>query len=261
VLPHSALRSPRSDLRFAFAAGGKTGIVRGVDSITHAVMGAAIGEAMLGRRLGNRALAWGALFGSLPDVDVVVCPLLGNAWELWWHRGPTHSLVVMALAAWLLAPRLARLWKKEKVTRKAAGWFVAAELAGHVLLDCFSVYGTAVFWPLPVPRVGFGNLFIIDPLFTLPMVVCLGMLWRLRTKKELARRRRLNAWGLGLAAGYVVLSFAVKFWVSRGIGADLARRGVVEARRMESPTPFNLISVAGGGGPGGCAVGGVSVGV
>jgi inner membrane protein len=201
------------------------GFLRGVDSITHAVMGAAIGEAMLGRRLGNRALAWGALFGSLPDVDVLVCPLLGNAWELWWHRGPTHSLVVMALAAWLLAPRLARMWRKEKVTRKAAGWFVAAELGGHVALDCFSVYGTAVFWPLPVPRVGFGNLFIIDPMFALPMAVCLGMLWRLRTKKELPRRRRLGAWGGGGVCGAEFCGEGVGFPGNRGGSGAAGNRG------------------------------------
>lgn len=235
--------TPLSSLRprFWVCGWGKTGIVRGVDSITHAVLGAAVGEALLGRRLGNRALAWGALFGSLPDVDVLVMPLLGNAWDLWWHRGPTHSVLVMVLAAWFLGPRLAKFWKKEKVTRALAGWFVLAELAGHVLLDCFSVYGTGVWWPLPVARVGFGNLFIIDPWFALPLVVSLGMLWRLRTKKELPRRRRIGAWGLGLAGGYVALSFGLKFWVSRGIGEDLARRGVVCERRMESPTPFNLI--------------------
>lgn len=237
----SALRPVRRDFRFGVCGRGKTGIVRGVDSITHAALGAAIGEGMLGKRLGNRALAWGALFGSLPDVDVLVSPFLGNAWDLGWHRGPTHSLWVIALAAWLLGPRLARFWKKEKISRTLAGWFVFAELAGHVLIDCFSLYGTGVFWPLPVPRVGFGNLFIVDPLFTLPLVVALVMLARLRTKKELPRRRRLLGWGLGLAGGYAALSVGAKFWVSAGFGEDLRRRGVAYERRLEAPTPFNIL--------------------
>lgn len=212
-----------------------------MDSITHAALGAAIGEAMLGRRLGNRALAWGALFGSLPDVDVLVSPFLGNAWDLWWHRGPTHSLLVIALASWLLAPKLARFWKKEKVSRKLAGWFVFAELAGHVFIDCFSVYGTDVFWPLPVARVGIGNLFIVDPLFTLPLVVTLVMLSRLRTKKELPKRRRLLAWGLGLAGGYALLGLGAELWIATGIERDLSRRKAVYQRTMASPTPFNIL--------------------
>ena len=45
--------------------------LRPVDSLTQATLGAAVGEMMLGKRLGNRALAWGALFGTLPDLDVV----------------------------------------------------------------------------------------------------------------------------------------------------------------------------------------------
>lgn len=212
-----------------------------MDSITHVVLGAAIGEAMLGKRMGNRALAWGALFGSLPDLDVLVSPFLSNAWELSWHRGPTHSLLGISLIAWLLAPRLAKLWKKEKITRGLARWFVFAELAAHVWIDCFSAYGTAVFWPLPVARVGFGNLFIVDPLFTLPILVALVMLFRLRTKKELPRRRKLNTWGLSLAGGYVLLSVAMKYRAASGFEADLARRRVFYQRKMESPTPFNIV--------------------
>ena len=212
-----------------------------MDSVTHAALGAAVGEMMLGKRLGNRALAWGALFGTLPDLDAVFSIFFGNATNLWWHRGPSHSLVVMVAAAWWLAPRLAKMWKKEKITRKQAGWFVFAAWSTHVLLDCFTVYGTSVFWPLPAPRVAFNNLFIIDPLFTLPILVTLAWLAFLRTKKELPKRRRLNAWGLGIAAAYVLLSVAMKFAVSAGIDADLARRKTVSKRRMEAPTPFNIL--------------------
>ena len=92
-----------------------------VDSITQLTLGAAVGELMLGKRLGNRALAWGALFGTLPDLDVVIAPLLDTAGNLWWHRGPSHSLLVMIVASYLLAPWLAKRWKKDKVSRKLAG--------------------------------------------------------------------------------------------------------------------------------------------
>jgi len=196
---------------------------------------------MLGRRLGNRALAWGALFGTLPDLDALFSIFLGNAANLWWHRGPSHSLAVMAAAAWWLGPRLAKLWKKEKISRKQAGWFVFAAWSTHVLVDCFSVYGTAVFWPLPLPRVAFNNLFIIDPLFTLPLLVTLVWLAFLRTKKELPKRRKLNAWGLGIAAAWVLLGVAMKFTASAGFDADLARGKVHFQRRMEAPTPFNIL--------------------
>jgi inner membrane protein len=196
---------------------------------------------MLGRRLGNRALAWGALCATLPDLDALLLPVLDTANRLWWHRGPTHSLVVIAAAAWALAPWLAKLWQRDKITRTQAGWFVFVILGAHVLIDCFTVYGTSVGWPFAVRRVAFNHVFIIDLFFTLPMLVAVGWLAFLRTKKQLPQRRRINAWGLGLTAGYVLLSVAMKFTASAGFDADLARRGTVYQRRMEAPTPLNIL--------------------
>lgn len=229
------------EIRISDLRGGIFRHLCGVDSITQAALGAAVGEWMLGKRLGNRALAWGALFGTLPDLDVVLSPLLNNAWNLWWHRGPSHSLLVMTAASWFLAPRLAKLWKKDKISRERAGWFVFAAWSTHVLIDCFTVYGTSVLWPFSNHRVGFNHLFIIDFFFTLPMLVTLTWLAFLRTKKQLPQRRRLNAWGLGLASAYALLSVGMKFVASAGFDADLARRGVTFERRMEAPTPFNIL--------------------
>lgn len=216
-------------------------MVVAVDSITQAALGAAVGELLLGRKLGNRAIAWGALFGTLPDLDVVVAPFLDNAANLWWHRGPSHSLLVMVLAAWLLSPWLAKRWKRDKVSRAEAGWFIFAVWGTHVLIDCFNVYGTSVLWPFSGHRAGFNFMFIIDPFYTLPLVV--GLVWAafLRGKKQLPRRRRVNAWGLGISTGYAVLGVAMKFTASSGFAADLERRGVEYERRMEAPTPFNIV--------------------
>ena len=212
-----------------------------MDSLTHAVLGAALGELMLGRRMGNRALAWGALCGTLPDLDALLLPLFDTSNQLWWHRGPSHSLLVMAAVSCVLAPWLAKFWKRDKISNAQAGWFVFAIWSTHVLIDCFTVYGTSVGWPLPVRRLAFNNLFIIDFCFTLPMLVAVLWLAFLRTKKQLPKRRRLNAWGLGLAAGYVLLGVGMKFVAAAGFDADLARRGVTYQRRMEAPTPFNIL--------------------
>ena len=212
-----------------------------MDSITQAALGAAVGEMMLGRRLGNRALAWGALFGTAPDLDALFAPFFSNATNLWWHRGPSHSLVVMIAASWLLAPWLAKLWKRDKISRARAGWFVFAASSTHVLIDCFTVYGTSVLWPFSATRLAFNHLFIIDPAFTMPMLVALTWLAFLRTKKQLPKRRRLNAWGLGLSSAYALLSVGMKFAASAGFEADLTRRGVAFERRMEAPTPFNIL--------------------
>ncbi|MFZ9941921.1 MAG: metal-dependent hydrolase, partial [Luteolibacter sp.] len=137
-----------------------------MDSITQAVLGAAVGECFLGKKIGNRALAWGALFGTLPDLDIVISPFLDTAAKLWWHRGPSHSLAIMIAAAWFVSPWLVKLWRREKVSRARAAWFIFGAWSTHVLIDCFTVYGTLVLWPFSDARIGFNHLFIVDPLFT-----------------------------------------------------------------------------------------------
>lgn len=210
-----------------------------MDSITQAVLGAAVGEALLGRRLGNQAMAWGALFGTLPDLDVFLSPLLDTAGELSVHRGLSHSLLLMILASVGFGLLLEKVWKKAKVSRAQAMTFVFLVWSTHVLIDCFTVYGTGVLEPFAPTRVAFNNLFIIDPLYTLPLLV--SLVWLAFRKKTDPRRRKIGTWGLALSTGYVLLSFGAKALVSSGFDGDLARRGVTFQRRMEAPTPFNIL--------------------
>ena len=214
---------------------------RGVDSLTQATLGAAVGELVLGKRLGNRAMAWGAAFGTLPDLDVLFTPLFDHAAWLWWHRGPSHSLLVMVIASILLARPLSKMWRRDRIAAPLAGWFVFLVWSTHVLIDCFTTYGTLVLWPFATTRYAFNNLFIIDPLFTLPMLVCLVWAAFLRSSKNLNKRRRLNLIGLTLACLYVGLSFGAKAIASKGFEADLANHSIEYHDRFESPTPFNIL--------------------
>ena len=216
-----------------------------MDSLTQATLGAAIGEAVLGKKLGNKALLWGALFGTLPDLDNILNPLLDTAQELEFHRGASHSLLIMILASFLLAKPLAKLWKKQKVSPARAGTFIFLVWSTHVLIDCFTVFGTSVLWPFAETRVAFNHMFIIDPLYTLPLVVSLICLAFYRTKKQQKKqqkkRTRILSWGLGLSTSYVAFTIGMKFLVSAAFDADLARREVTYDRRMEAPTPFNTL--------------------
>ncbi|MDX1679527.1 MAG: metal-dependent hydrolase [Akkermansiaceae bacterium] len=212
-----------------------------MDSLTQATLGAAVGELVLGKRLGNRAMLWGGAAGTLPDLDIIFSPFFDQAGWLWWHRGPSHSILVMVMASLLLARPLSRLWKKEGIGPWLAGWFVFLVWGTHVLIDCFTTYGTLVFWPFDSTRVAFNNLFIIDPLFTLPLLV--GLVWAafLRKPGQFRKRWRINASGLGVACLYVALSFGAKAMVSRAFEADLAAKNITPLRRFESPTPFNIL--------------------
>ncbi len=213
-----------------------------MDSLTQAALGAVIGELVLGRQLGRRAIAWGALFGTLPDLDALVGLVLPTAWELYFHRGFSHSLILIGLLTWLLAKPLAKRWKKDKVSPKRAAVFVFLAWGTHVLIDVFTVYGTGVLDPFPGYRLSTDNLFIIDPIFTIPLVVAVVIGFFVKPKEwKKGKGLRSAAWCLGISSFYVVLSFVAKFSISRAVGTDLAKRGVTWERRMEAPTPFNIL--------------------
>ena len=73
------------------------------------------------------------------------------------------------------------------------------------------------------------------------MFIALAVQLFLRNKAQAAKRRRWNAWGLGLASAYAALSFGFKGIASYGFGSDLERRGTPYLRRTEAPTPFNIL--------------------
>ena len=138
-----------------------------MDSITQAALGGALGGAVLGHRFGRAAVVAGALLGTLPDMDVLIDygDAVANFSQ---HRGFSHSLLVLVPLAVVLAALLSR-WQRSVSFRR---WltFTGAILITHPLLDAFTTYGTQLLWPLG-PPVAWHTIFIIDPLYTLPLLV------------------------------------------------------------------------------------------
>ena len=209
-----------------------------MDSITHATLGAAVSQAVLGRALGRRAAIWGAAIGTLPDLDIIAFPWMDTLQRLEWHRGPSHALPFLLAASPALGWLIARIHRgKTTVPRASLAAFLV--LATHVLIDSFTVYGTSVLAPLGAFRAGLNNLFIIDPLFTLPLL--LGLATALLAKNGSRLRRSANTAGLALAALYAAWSFGAKAAAESAFEKAIAGRGIPAIRSMSSPTPFNTI--------------------
>jgi len=209
-----------------------------VDSITQAALGAAVAEAGMGRRLGNKAIVWGAALGTLPDLDILAYPWLDHIERLEWHRGWSHSLFLMVLASPVFGWLVARI-HSGKVSIPRAAWTVFGILATHVLIDVFTVYGTMVFAPFSDYRAGLDNLFIIDPLFTAPLLLGLAVAVFCRTDARL--RQRANTAGLVLAGIYAAWSLGAKALAESRIRDNLAAAGIEHRRLVSNPTPFNTL--------------------
>ena len=80
-----------------------------MDSLTQIILGAAVGEAVLGRKIGNRAMVWGGIAGTLPDLDVLSGLVTDPMSALAYHRAFTHSLPFALLAAPLVAAVVYRI--------------------------------------------------------------------------------------------------------------------------------------------------------
>ena len=208
--------------------------------MTQAALGAVVGEIILGRKLGWRGAAWGAFFGTLPDLDVMALPFLDPAAGIHWHRGLSHSILVMVIASLLLARPLARLHQERGVTARQMGWMVFWAWSTHVLIDCFTTYGTQIFEPFSSYRVAANLLFIVDPLFTLPLVVGLWKVLRI-DPGEFVRRRRIMNWAIALSCFYVLFAVGMKEWAERKIRADFAERGLAGNLVAVAPSSFNTI--------------------
>lgn len=88
-----------------------------MDSFTQIVLGAACGEAVAGRKLGNRAMLWGAIGGTIPDLDVFAVFFTDQINSISFHRGFMHSIAFAVLMPWLMA-WLARMFYSNEVHQR-----------------------------------------------------------------------------------------------------------------------------------------------
>ncbi len=179
---------------------------------------------------------WGAVAGTLPDLDVLIehgDPIRNMVL----HRAETHAPFWLTLFSFPLAVMVARLHGEWSVWRR---WWLAIWLAlvTHPLLDAMTVYGTQLALPFSNHPFGVGSVFIIDPLYTLPLLVGTG--WVLAVR---GRRRGLtaNAAGLVLSTVYLAWGFAAQQQVDRIAHASLDAQGIAAERVLVTPTPFNSV--------------------
>lgn len=278
-----------------------------MDSITQATLGAAVGHAILGEKMGNKAILVGAVAGTIPDLDVLSRLFLEHQiYGLVYHRGITHSIAFTLIAApifgWLHHQFYHKKWHHKKGIQVglAAFWgilyalflfglgflayssehLLAYSVLGlgmlgvmplyqtldksikhrldvnydiswvqwsfmygmafltHWLIDACTAYGTQIFEPFSRYRVAFNNISIVDPLYTVPMILGLaGALLASRYK----RQRFWNYLGIGVATLYMASTFYSKSIVNQIVQNSLEEQGISYQEYITYPTIFNTI--------------------
>ncbi|MEM1127463.1 MAG: metal-dependent hydrolase [Bacteroidota bacterium] len=210
-----------------------------MDSLTQLTLGAAMGEATLGKKLGGKAALWGAFFGTLPDLDVLAAPLLTGAQELAFHRGFTHAALVCTVVAPLLAWPLARRYRAAGATWRDWTIFLLLVLNTHWMVDSLTTYGTQVGLPFTDHPFSIGSMFIIDPLYTVPLL--LGLLVALCHPRDHPRRRWSVLLGIGLSTAYVVVGLGLKTHATSVFERALDEQGISYEQMITTPSAFNTL--------------------
>jgi inner membrane protein len=210
-----------------------------LDSLTHIILGAAVGTAVLGRKAGLRAAVAGAACNTLPDLDVFIAqgdPVL----DLTFHRAETHALFWLTLAAPAIAWLVASLNRRVGASYREWLLLVWLSLISHPLLDAFTVYGTQLWLPFSDYPVGIGSVFIIDPLVTVPMIAGLVAWLRWRQSAPDRGMRWIRA-GLIASTLYLGWTVAAQMHVEDEVRRSIAATTLQDRRVLVTPAPFNSL--------------------
>jgi len=203
-----------------------------MDSLSQIALGAAVSVAVFRRKqpLWQSAVL-GAVVGTLPDLDVLISrgdPIS----DMTYHRTESHALFYLTLISPLLAWLWLKICRKQGLfkTSLLAVWLV---LITHPLLDMLTIYGTQLGLPFTDYPFGTGSVFVIDPLYTLPLLIGTSLVLA-------GRRLRWNSLGLLLSTAYLGFGLVAQHQVTALAQSQLPASGT-DAKLLVTATPFNTV--------------------
>jgi inner membrane protein len=209
-----------------------------MDTLTHTVIGACVGEAIAGKKLGKHAMLWGAIANNFPDIDVASSLWLHQPDTFLAHRGFTHSILFAAILTPLLAWWVKKLYmKKRSFSFNEALLLIGSGFFLHLTLDALTVYGTGWFEPFSNYRVSFNTLFIIDPFFSITFLIAAIALLVLKSPGKY--RKRWYKAAFIISGTYLLITFAIKMYVNSTVERAFSKQHLSAANYFTTPTPFN----------------------
>lgn len=145
-----------------------------MDSVTQVLLGSAVAATVAPKGYRKRAILTGAVLGTLPDLDVLLHYANGVD-NFTHHRGFSHSLLLLPIFSLGLLPLLRRLFPLMSLGRLYL--LIVLGLVTHPLLDALTAYGTQLFYPLDITPTFIASILVIDPLYSLWLLVGVLMYW------------------------------------------------------------------------------------
>lgn len=207
-----------------------------MDSLSQIALGIATAEVCTGNKLRNKTFLYGSILGTIPDLDILVGKFISDVQGVAIHRGLSHSIVFFLFLSPLLGTVIQRL-EKDKISWNRSVLLVFSCLFTHVLLDMFTTWGTQIFWPIE-NRIALKTIFVVDPLYTIPLLVGLVYVWKSKTPES--RKRYLHI-GLMVSSSYLLLTVGLKLIALNKFEKALEEQQVSYEDIIVKPTAFNSI--------------------
>lgn len=204
-----------------------------MDPITHAISGALLATSAAPRQHSRAAALIGAIAGMAPDLDVFIRSAQDPLLNIEYHRHFSHALAFTPIGALLVTLPFFLLFRR----RLSFGWIYLFCFLGYIqggLIDAATSYGTQLWWPFADTRVAWNIVAIIDPLYTLPLLVLLMI--------AVIKKQPRWAW-VGIAWGLLYLAMGVvqRDRAEAAITTLAHERGHTPTKLTVKPSVFNNI--------------------
>ena len=204
-----------------------------MDPLSQGIVGAAFAQSAANKNNIFKIGVIGFLAGLAPDLDILIQSSTDPILFLEYHRQFTHSLFFIPFGSLIVALVLFPL-VKSSMSIKTVYFASLLGYATHGLLDACTSYGTQIFWPFSNERVTWNNISIVDPLFTIPVLILIGI--AIKTKKKI-----FSFFAIGWISFYLSLGF-VQYERALLAAIELANdRGHNPERLTLKPSFGNLI--------------------
>lgn len=209
-----------------------------MDSLTQALLGATTFAVVMDKEIGKKALIFGAIAGTIPDLDVFLSPLFNDIEFLTVHRSVSHSIILAVILSLLLGFIFHRIYKQEYLQIKWTFAFFLAIMT-HSILDCFTTYGTKLLSPFSSHLFSTNNIHVIEPFYTL--ILLIGVLILLLKSQSINKRQLTINLTILISTLYMSWTFISKGIANQHFVSELNRQHINFEKFIVSPTPLNSL--------------------
>jgi inner membrane protein len=211
-----------------------------MDSLTHILTGIAVGQVFSGEKDKSRPLIWGAIAGSIPDLDTVIQPFLSPESSILFHRGLSHSLFLWALCSPLLALLVNKIYKGDR--RSYFKWLKICVIAwfSHIFLDVFNTYGTGIFEPFSDTRISYDAINVYDLMYLIPVLTL--SIFFVFVIEDYMKKVTVAALSITFSLLYIIFAVSVKLNTEINAQTQFLKQNIYPVQASASPLPLSSLA-------------------